>query len=178
MNKSQAVGLIATAGAMIFAAGCVEKNAPISGALEKQIALGEKVFAQKECGKCHVGAGLPGQGALQQPEMKAPDLTSVFLAIDTVFIKAHLRFIELSQMPPIDLTQQEIDALAKYVASLHAKAKTDPKLQNPDGVCPVCGAPLKMAGALQTEYQGKSYYFECEDCKRLFERDAGWYANK
>ncbi|MDZ7363271.1 MAG: YHS domain-containing protein [candidate division KSB1 bacterium] len=178
MNKSKALWLIAAAGAMIFAAGCVEKNPPMSGALEKQIAFGEKVFVQKECGKCHVGAGLPVQAALQQPQMKAPELTSVFLAIDTVFIKAHLRFIELSQMPPIDLTQQEIDALAKYVASLHAKAKTDPNLRDPDGACPVCGASLKMAGALQTSYQGQSYYFECEDCQRLFERDAGWYANK
>jgi len=178
MNKSKVFWLIATIGAIILSAGCLEQNAPISGALEKQIALGKKVFAQKECGKCHGGAGLPSQGAAQQPEMKAPDLTSVFLAIDTVFIKAHLRFIELSQMPSIDLTQQEIDALAKYVASLHAKAKTDPNLQNPDGACPVCGAPLKMAGALQAEYQGKSFYFECDDCKRLFERDAGWYAKK
>jgi mono/diheme cytochrome c family protein/YHS domain-containing protein len=177
MKKHDVVWRLAIiAGAiMIVAAGCYEKKMTPAGARQKEIALGEKIFAEKQCGKCH-------SASAAMAEMKGPDLTSVFLAVDTVFVKAHLQFIELSAMPPLDLKPQEIAALTQYVATLHAKAKVDPRLKHPDGACPVCGAALKQAEAMangwQTDYQGKSYYFECSDCKRMFERDARWYAEK
>jgi YHS domain-containing protein len=159
---------------IILAIACQDKPAPADSALQKEIALGEKIFVEKECGKCHNGSD-----SVMAAEMKAPDLTSAFLANDTIFVKAHLQFIELTSMPPMDLTPDETRLLAKYVAHLHAKSKTDPNLKNPDDKCPVCGAPLKIsqaqAEALQVTHTGKTYYFDCADCKRMFERDASWY---
>jgi YHS domain-containing protein len=174
MQKYHLNGLAAVCSVILLAIACNEKPAPAPSVLQKEIALGEKIFVEKECGKCH----LTGD-SLVAPEMKAPDLTSAFLANDTIFVKAHLQFIELSSMPPLDLTPQETRLLAKYVAHLHAKIKTDPNLKDPDGVCIVCGTPLKIAkaqaAALQTAYDGKAYYFDCADCERLFERSAIWY---
>jgi YHS domain-containing protein/mono/diheme cytochrome c family protein len=174
--KSSSLVLFTAACAMILtSAACRKGSSPESAALQTPASLGEKIFAEKECSKCHT-TGAPSV----TKEMQAPDLASVFLAVDTVFIKAHLRFSELSQMPPINLTQDEIGALTQYVASIHAKAKTDPNLRNSDGVCLVCGASLKIdqakAAQLEASYDGKTYYFECPDCKRLFEMNAAWYA--
>ncbi len=174
--KHSSLILFIAACAMILASGACRKGpSPESAALQAKATLGEKIFVEKECGKCHTA----GDPAVTK-EMQAPDLASVFLAVDTVFIKAHLRFSELSQMPPINLTPDEIGALTHYVASLHAKAKADPKLHNADGVCPVCGAQLKIeqakAGQLEASHDGKGYYFECADCKRMFEMNPSWYA--
>jgi mono/diheme cytochrome c family protein/YHS domain-containing protein len=174
MKKNHLIWLAAASSMLMFLAACSEKGAPVPSALQKEIALGEKIFAEKECGKCHTN----GRSEVAA-EMKAPDLTSAFLANDTIFVKAHLQFIELSSMPVLDLTPQETRALAKYVANLHARTKTDPNLKNPDGACPVCGAPLQIAKAqvdnLQAAHNAKVYYFDCADCKRLFERAANWY---
>ena len=174
MKKHHLILLAALISVAIFTFVCQNQPAPSPSALQKEIALGEKIFTEKQCGKCHTN-GISTVAA----EMKAPDLTSAFLANDTIFVKAHLRFIELSRMPPLDLTAPEIEALAKYVAHLHAKTKTDPQLKNPDGACPVCGAPLKLARAqaeaLQTTLADQTYSFDCADCKHLFERDASWY---
>jgi mono/diheme cytochrome c family protein/YHS domain-containing protein len=175
MKKYHLIGLAAVISVIISGSTCQKKPASVSSTRQEEITLGEKIFTEKECGKCHTTAE-----STVKPEMKAPDLASAFLANDTTFVKAHLQFIELSNMPPLDLTPDEIKALAKYVAHLHAKTKTDPNLKNPDGRCPVCGAPLKLANAkaedLQSTYADKTYYFDCADCKRLFERDASWYA--
>lgn len=177
MKKCFMVCLLVIAGALLLAAGCNKTAGPVASARQKEITRGEKIFAEKQCNKCHVGAA-----GLAKAELPGPALTSVFLAVDTVFIKAHLQFIELSAMPALDLTPAEIGALTQYVASMHVKAKADPQLKHPDGVCPVCGAPLKTADAaaqsLQSHYEGKTYSFECADCQRMFERDAGWYAEK
>ncbi|MGH7596669.1 MAG: c-type cytochrome [bacterium] len=175
MKKYQLIWLAAVISVAILGFTCQKKSASVSSARQEEITLGEKIFAEKECGKCHTTAA-----STTKPEMQAPDLTSAFLANDTTFVKAHLKFIELSNMPPLDLTQNEIKALAKYVAHLHAKTNTDPNLKNPDGVCPVCGALLKISKAqaddLQATHEGEIFYFDCADCERLFERDASWYA--
>lgn len=142
MKKHHLIWLAAMSGVVIFCFACSDKSALVPSALQKEIALGERIFAEKQCSKCHTN----GESTVP-PEMKAPDLTSAFLANDTIFVKAHLKFIELSIMPPLDLTAEETNALAKYVAHLHAKTRTDPNLKNPDGVCPVCGAPLQIARA-------------------------------
>lgn len=176
MKTQHFILLAAWSSAALLGFACNEKpkSVPAPSALQQEIALGEKIFAEKECGKCH----LVGE-SVAAPEMKAPDLTSAFLANDTIFVKAHLQFIELSEMPPLDLTPPEIRSLSKYVAHLHAKTKIDPNLKDPDGVCIVCGTPLKIAQAqaveLQMVYNGKTYYFDCADCERLFERSASWY---
>jgi mono/diheme cytochrome c family protein len=174
MKKHYLIGLAVLSSVAMLAFHCQEKPAPVPTALQQEIARGEKIFMEKQCGKCHIDSS-----SAVAAEMPAPDLTSAFLANDTVFVKAHLRFIELSNMPVLDLTVEEINLLAKYVAHLHAKTKTDPNLKNPDGACPVCGAPLQIAraqaGDLQMAHDGKTFYFDCADCRRIFERDAGWY---
>ena len=172
MKKYHLIWLAAMISVALLA--CQKKSSPISSARQEEISLGEKLFIQKDCGKCHTTAG-----GTAQPERQAPDLTSAFLANDTTFVKAHLQMVELSNMPPLDLTASDIKALAKYVAHLHAKSKTDPKLKNPDGKCPVCGAPLQVAQAkteaLEITFAGKTYYFDCIDCKHMFEKDTHWY---
>jgi mono/diheme cytochrome c family protein len=174
MKKYHIIGLAVMMAVAILGLACQKKSSPISSARQEEISLGEKLFVQKDCGKCHTTAE-----STAPPEMKAPDLTSAFLANDTTFVKAHLHLIELSNMPPLDLTESEIQALAKYVAHLHAKSKTDPNLKNSDGKCPVCGAALQVAqakaAALQTTLAGKTHSFDCIDCKRMFERDSHWY---
>ncbi|MDZ7363259.1 MAG: hypothetical protein ONB46_21450 [candidate division KSB1 bacterium] len=159
--------------AALLLCACGEKPREVSGRLQEQIAFGEKIFAEKACGKCHGSAAEPAP-----LERKAPDLTSVFLAMDTLLVKTHLQFTELSQMPPIELSRQEISALTQYVATLHGKANTNPNLDEADGVCPICGAPVKFSEAeanhLKVTYQNKDYYFECPDCKIVFDRDPAW----
>ena len=177
MKNSSLLVLTAACGIISLVAACRKGPSPESVAPPKEITLGEKIFVEKECGKCHTA----GDQSVAK-EMKAPDLASVFLAVDTVFIKSHLKFIELSQMPAINLTPEEINALTQYLASLHAKARTAADLKNPDGKCPVCGAPLKTEAAkaaqLQASQGNKTYYFECSDCKRMFEMNPAWYAQQ
>ena len=174
MKKQHLIGLAALSCVAVFAFTCQKQSTALPQALQKEIARGEKIFAEKQCGKCHTN----GSSAVAA-EMQAPDLTSAFLANDTIFVKAHLRFIELSSMPRLDLTPAEIKALTQYVAHLHAQVKTDPLLKNPDGVCPVCGARLQVSKAQAAGFAmavyGKNYYFDCADCQRLFERDTNWY---
>lgn len=174
MKKQHLIGLAALSCVAIFACACQKQPASLPQALQREIARGEKIFAEKQCGKCHTNGG-----SAVAAEMQAPDLTSAFLANDTIFVKAHLRFIELSRMPKLDLTPAEVKALTQYVAHLHAKVNTDPLLKNPDGICPVCGARLQAAKAqaasLYVVVDGQNYYFDCADCQRLFERDTNWY---
>jgi YHS domain-containing protein/mono/diheme cytochrome c family protein len=177
MKNSPRIVFATACGMMLLAFACRKGPSPESAASRQEITLGEKIFVEKECGKCHTASDQAVAKA-----MKAPDLASVFLAVDTVFIKSHLKFIELSQMPAINLTPDEIAALTRYVASLHAKANTAADLKNPDGQCSVCGAPLQIerakAAQLQASQGGKTYYFECPDCKRMFEMNPAWYAQQ
>jgi YHS domain-containing protein len=146
---------------------------PVPEDLQKQIASGESIFYQKDCGKCHLASN-------NNQEFKGPALTTVHLAEDTLFAKYRLYHFEPSEMPPIPLTHQEISALAQYIASLHAKAYTPANLTNVDARCPVCGAALEKAAAiknsLETTHGGKFYYFECPDCKEIFLRDPHRYS--
>jgi YHS domain-containing protein len=167
--------LIMAVTALMCACTETSQRPALRGEQERLIALGEKVFQEKECGKCH-----PTTSGVVDTTKKAPDLSSVFLAMDTLFVKKHLQFTELSAMPPIPLTPHEINALTQYIGVLHAQAHANPDLQNPDGICPICGAPLKIADAeanhLAVTYQGSKFYFECPDCKVVFERDPAWHS--
>lgn len=177
MKNLSLIVFAAACGLILLAGACRKKSSPESAVPPQEVTLGEKIFVEKECGKCHTA----GEQAADE-EMKAPDLASVFLAVDTVFVKSHLKFIELSQMPPIDLKPDEIDALTRYVVSLHAKANTAADLKNPDGKCSVCGAPLNQgqakAAQLEVIHGDKVYYFECPECKRMFEMNPAWYAQQ
>ncbi len=177
MKRSSLIVFAAACGMILLALACSKGPSPESAATQQEITLGEKIFVEKECGKCHTT-----DDQSVEKEMKAPDLASVFLAVDTVFVKSHLKFIELSQMPSINLTPDEIGALTRYVASLHAKANAASVLKNPDGKCSVCGASLNAdqakAAQLQVSHGDKAYYFECPDCKRMFEMNPAWYAQQ
>ena len=166
------INAISVATIWAVAVSC-QSTAELSDNTQMQIAFGEKVFQEKQCGKCHQ---IGNNGHAEQ----VPNLSSVFLAMDTLFVKAHLQFTEVSAMAPIAMTPHEISAVTQYIASLHAKANTPPDLQNPDGRCPICGAPLKKSEAaanhLESTYNDKLYYFECPDCKVVFQRDPAWHS--
>ncbi|MGH7495292.1 MAG: c-type cytochrome [bacterium] len=172
MFRIKYIELIGMALVLAMTWGCKKQITPIPVDLQRRIATGESVFSRNDCGKCHQVAGYSN-------EHRAPDLTSVFLAMDTVFIKAHLQFTEVSSMPPIPLKPHEISAVTQYLASLHAQKNTPANLQNPDTRCPVCGAEVESAKAvinsLEASYRGKFYYFECPDCKAVFLRDPKWH---
>ena len=174
MGKLRFINLAGLTLVAVVAWGCEKRLDPIPADLQRQITAGESIFYRKDCGKCHE-VSLRGNGH------QGPDLTSVFLAMDTVFIKAHLQFTEISAMPPIELTPHEISAVTQYIASLHAQTNTPANLANPDARCPVCGAavesPRAAANSLQASHKGKFYYFECPDCKAIFLRDPDWHAH-
>lgn len=169
--------IICGLGVMAIGAGslaCGKKlAAPVPEELQKQIALGESLFNQRDCRKCH----MPGDNP---PEIKAPPLTSVFLVADTILIKYQLAHLRGDKMPLFELRPQELSAITQYVASLHAQANTLPNLTNPDTRCPVCGALVHKATALknslETSHNGRFFYFECLDCQKVFLSDAAWYA--
>lgn len=153
--------------------GCSRTDSPDLNAIQQQVAKGEQLFQEKECGKCHFDE--TGQAMAEKP---APDLTSVFLAMDTAFVKTHLQFTELTDMPKIDLSPDEIMSLTQYVGALHSKAHANADLDHPDAICPICGADVQKSDAeanlLKVSFEGKDYYFECPDCKIVFERDPTW----
>jgi len=175
MNKRFCVLLAGSIGVCSMLNACGQKDVRIPADLRKNIALGEKIFAEKQCGKCHSTTGDFGR-----QEQQGPDLSSVFRAMDSLFIKSHLQFTELSAMPPINLTPHEISALTQYIAALHGKTHMDPNLKDPDAICPVSGAPLKKSVAeanhLKVTYKGVDYYFVSPDAKIVFERDPEWHS--
>jgi YHS domain-containing protein/mono/diheme cytochrome c family protein len=159
---------------MAAAMGCVQSNMPVPKDLQKEIALGESIFYQRDCGKCHQAGGFP------KADEAGPKLSSVFFAKDTMHVKYHLYHIGRTDMPVIPLTAQEISAVTQFIASLHAKAYTPANLNHVDTRCPVCGATLNKAEAVQNSlyftHRGKFYYFECPECKELFRQDPNGYA--
>jgi YHS domain-containing protein len=161
----------------VFSLACSEDTQRQDADRVQQIAFGEQVFREKECGKCHATTGMETDTVkVEGLDVDPPDLSSVFLAMDTLFVKKHLQFTELSAMPSIAMTPHEINALTQYVASLHALANADPDLTEADGKCPVCGAPVHTSKALTITYEGKTFYLECPDCKIVFERDPTWHS--
>jgi YHS domain-containing protein len=163
LSITKVIGLMAIFISML---ACEKKTVtPVPEELQKQIALGESIFYQKDCGKCHLASS-------DTQQVKAPALTSVHLAEDTLSARYQLYHFESSKMPPIPLTHQEISALTQYITSLHAKAFTPANLTVLDARCPVCGAMLQKANAikngLEASVNGNFYYFECPDCKNIF----------
>ena len=128
---------------------------------------GKAVFDAKECGKCHVLNDT--SKALQ---VQAPNLSTPFLANDSLFVQAHLKMQDESSMPPIELTQKEIRTVSLYIAELHAARHATVAEDSADARCPVCNAAVSSTQAeeksLHLEYLGKVYYFECPKCKNLF----------
>lgn len=132
---------------------------------------GEKIYKEKQCAVCHTES--------PTAKMKSPDLTTVYTAFDTTFIKVHLRFVQETAMPPIDLSTKQTDDLALYVSHLHAQKYQKVRDQDADAKCPVCGALLKASDSakenLVTRYNDRLYYFECTSCKDAFDKNPGWH---
>ncbi len=146
--------------------GTGEKGTPVVPM--SQIAQkGKAVFEAKKCGRCH-SIGKP----IENPEMQAPDLTTPFLANDSMFVVAHLKFVDETKMPAIQLTDEEIKAVSHYIANLHASLHATVSAEKADTLCAVCYAPVLKSQAREKDlwykYLDRTYYFECADCKKLF----------
>ncbi len=130
------------------------------------VAQGKDVFVKHQCDRCHYIGD-------EEVESEAPDLTDPLLANDSLFIIAHLKFVEASQMPPLQLTEQENHQLSYFISHLHA-AKQPPLEVEADNICSVCYAPVSMQKAKQRDlfvkFVGRSFYFECEACKTTFKK--------
>lgn len=128
---------------------------------------GKEVFEAQECNKCHY----VGDAEVASP---APDLTDPLLANDSLFVQAHLKFVEMTDMPPVQLTQEEVKLLSFYIAGLHAAKYPTVRWDKADAFCPVCYAPVLIKQAeeagLAVKFLGENYYFECQDCVNTFRR--------
>lgn len=152
---------------LILALACGQSKVPQSEPFSQMALRGKQVFEENECGKCHY----IGEGEVAA-EMEAPDLTHAFLANDSMFVQAHLKFVEKSNMPPISLTEKEIHQVSRYIGELHAAKYPTVSLDKADAMCPVCYAPVSIAQAkqnnLEVNFRDNKYYFECEDCLQTF----------
>ena len=126
---------------------------------------GKQVFENKKCFSCH-------NLSEKKSETSAPDLSDPIFANDSMFVQAHLKFVDQSYMLNIKLTDQEIQAVSHYVAEIHrSKQKAVPE-DKADKHCPVCSAAVSSEKAseenLFVDYLGTKYYFECKDCLNTF----------
>ena len=145
--------------------GCEKKTENIADGHFSELALeGKALFAAEKCGVCHK--------MNTERHRDAPDLTHPFLANDSMFVQTHLQFVERSEMPPIDLSGDQIRALAAYIAELHVAMQPEIPEALVDAQCPVCKAPVSTTRAkeagLTATYFDKTYYFECKKCMGAF----------
>ncbi len=123
MSKSTTILGLSLVAILAIGMACEKKNlAPVPAELQQQIALGERLFYQKDCGKCHSMHTTPENA-------KGSELTAVHLAEDSLLAKYRLYHFESSEMPPIPLTHQEISALTQFLAcqSVHAGQPHQPR---------------------------------------------------
>lgn len=162
-NLSYAVLVSFLAALLIGCSGAKNDNA---GQFSRIALQGKKVFETKNCGECH-STGEPGK-------KEAPDLSNAFIANDSMFVQAHLKFLDESKMPAIEISGQEIQLLSHYIAELHRANHPTVSEEEADTHCPVCYAPVSVESAtkekLFTTYLGDKYYFECRECLATFEK--------
>lgn len=132
-----------------------------------KIALkGKKVFETHRCNECHYVGD-------EEVLAEAPDLTDPFLANDSSFVQAHLKFVEDSKMPPIEMTEEEMRQVSYYIAELHAAKHSAMAEDEADARCPICYAPVSKTQAeeknLVANFRETKYYFECRDCLVAFQ---------
>lgn len=158
--KFSLIGLFA-----LVLAACTETQKEKSFVLSNNALKGKFIFEQKNCGKCHTlgDKGKPG---------KAPDLSRPILANDSLFVQTHLKFVKETNMPPIELTPEEIRLVSYYIAEIHAATHRMVDEENADTYCPVCYAPVNSEIARKSKllltYLGNTYYFECKECMNTF----------
>lgn len=158
---------------MIGIWGCSESQKTETTQTDLMAEKGKEIFAVKNCGRCHT----TGEESVKA---EAPDLARAILAKDSSFIQTHLKLVETSKMPPIELTDAEIRALSHFIAGLHAQKYQTVSEEDADARCPVCSAPVSMAQAeaaqLTLTYLNKMNYFDCLDCLDTFKQAPGAYA--
>ena len=167
--------LILFAAILFFSAGCeiASEDLPIDVSTLSETALkGKKIFDDKKCKKCHTLGKSMMTVVKQGKEVIIPDLTNPFIATDSSYVKTHLQYVEETDMPSIRLNNKEIDLVSHFVAELHKATHGQEFIKGAEKTCPVCEANVsstttKEAG-LWFSYLDETYYFECDECKRLF----------
>ncbi len=148
-----------------FYLGCSRTQDSNMEQLSELAVKGKQVFEDKKCVSCHYLTE-------EKSESTAPDLSDPFFANDSMFVTAHLKFVDQSYMIDINLTELEILSVSRYVAEIHkSKQKAVPK-DKADKHCPVCNAAVSSEKAtnekLYVDYLGMLYHFECKDCLNTF----------
>jgi mono/diheme cytochrome c family protein len=101
--------ILVAALALVPALACAE-----SMPAQEQIAAG-KALAQLQCSSCHAGTG-KGSGT-----DTAPSFVAVASSRSPDFLDAYLKGFPTkrhSTMPPVDLTNAQVEALVAFIASL------------------------------------------------------------
>jgi hypothetical protein len=135
---------------------------------------GRVVFAAKNCGSCHRLTGVR--------DHSVTDLSHPFFANDSMFVQTHLKFVERSEMTPVELTEGEVRAVAAYIAELHVASQPVVADSLIDAHCPVCRAPVSQrlaqeAGLTATFFE-ELYYFECKRCLGVFRHVPGAFVSR
>lgn len=164
-------------GLVVGYSGCVDTKSQLEiddTKLSANALNGKKIFENENCAKCHSLGKEVITVVHQRKEVIVPNLSDPFIAKEKSFVQAHFKLIEESDMPHVELTQEEIDLVSQFVAELHAAANATVSADQADTKCPVCGAPVLMESANQNEfwisYLDSTYYFECEACKETFNK--------
>ena len=145
--------------------GCGETSKDINTQNLSEVALkGKKIFEAKNCDVCHKIS--------MERDRSIPDLSHPFLANDSSMVQTHLKFVESSEMPPIELNNDEVTAISAYISELHVATQKPIPADQVDSSCPVCNAPVSTAIAekegLTATFFEETYYFECKECRGAF----------
>ncbi|MCA9735900.1 hypothetical protein KC799_27425 [candidate division KSB1 bacterium] len=139
------------------------------------IAQGEEIYHAKKCAFCH-----ENEEMLTKGEVK--DLARPVIANDTMFVQTHLKFVNASTMPPVELTSQEIRFVSHYINHLHAQKNQTATAETADAKCPICGALVEKAEAIENglsfTFEDSTYYFECAECLYVFQQAPAAYMMK
>jgi mono/diheme cytochrome c family protein len=150
---------------LLLFSGCGESGVEINTQNLSEMALkGKTLFEAKNCDACHKMS--------MSRDRSIPDLSHPLLANDSSMVETHLKFVESSEMPPIELNDDEIRALSAYISELHAATQKPIPADQIDSSCPVCNAPVSTAlaekeGLTATLFE-ETYYFECIECRGAF----------
>lgn len=170
-NQSRHLASFLLVGLLLGA--CTKKERVENPAALELAAQGKILYEQYQCAKCHFEGGEAATVDIVADSV-APDLADPFLANDSQFVKVHLRFVDRTSMPPIRLSEKEINALSHYVAQIHRERYPSVPEEQADCYCPVCYAPVASQQAtvdnLFVTFRGDKYYFECKDCQTTFKK--------
>lgn len=146
--------------------GCKQSSTSEEGKFSELALQGKQIFEKNECNSCHP------TGETTTGDSLAPNLSHPFLANDSLFVQAHLKFLERTSMPPIELAEREIRLVSYYIAELHNSRLPELSEEEIDTYDPVCYAPVSIAQAkeagLFATFLGKKYYFATRECLETF----------